>query len=56
MEEVSIKITGTFMKIEETDVFVRVDLQGMAEFSGINGNYTVQGSNFKIEEHIKQGE
>jgi len=51
MQEVQIVITGTFVKIEETDVFVSVDLQGCATFSGVNGNYTVSGSPFTIEEH-----
>jgi hypothetical protein len=51
MQEVKLTIKGDFVKIEETDVFVSVDLQGVATFSGVNGNYTVTGTNFTIEEH-----
>lgn len=50
-QEVELKIKGNFVKINESDVFVSVDLQGVATYAGVNGNYTVQGSNFSIEEH-----
>lgn len=50
-QEVQLIITGNFVKINESDVFVSVDLQGVATFSGAQGNYTVQGNPFTIEEH-----
>lgn len=45
------KIKGNFVKINASDVFVSVDLQGVATYAGVNGNYTVSGSPFTIEEH-----
>lgn len=50
-QEVQLIITGNFVKINESDVFVSVDLQGCATFAGANGNYTAQATNFSIEEH-----
>jgi hypothetical protein len=50
-QEVELTISGNFVKINESDVFVSVDMQGCATFAGVNGNYTVQGTNFSIEEH-----
>lgn len=56
LKETEITITGTFVKVDESDVLVSVGLDGSATFCGVDGNYTVQGIGFSIEEHIKQGE
>ena len=49
--EVQIVITGDFVKQANSDTFVSVDATGVATFANQQGTYTVQGTNFTIEEH-----
>jgi len=49
--EVEIVITGTFVKQAASDTFVSVDATGEATYANQQGTYTVQGTNFSIEEH-----